>query len=112
MRIETRKVEDVLMVDMSGRLDSQTAAEAGDRMVAIAQGTEPLVILNLEKLTYVSSAGLRIIVRAAKLLQVNHGKLVICGAAGGVKSVLTSAGINSLLRIYDTELDALAALSV
>ena len=60
MQIETRKVYDTLVVEMSGRLDSRTAGDAGDRMVAIAQGTDRRVVLNLEKLQYVSSAGLRV----------------------------------------------------
>jgi anti-sigma B factor antagonist len=111
MQIETRKANSMLVVDMSGRLDSHTAGEAGDRMTAIAQGGDRKVVLNVEKLDYVSSAGLRIIVRASKLLQTNHGKFTICGATGGVKTVLETAGIHSLLKIYETEADAVAALS-
>jgi anti-anti-sigma factor len=111
MQIETRKVHDVLVVDMSGRLDSRTAGDAGDRMVAIAQGADRHVVLNLSKLDYVSSAGLRVILQAAKLLQVNHGKLTICSAGGSIKTVLETAGFDSLLKMYDGEQDAVAAFS-
>ena len=111
MQIETRKSDDVLVVEMSGRLDSRTAGDARDRMVAIAQGTDHFVVLNLEKLDYVSSAGLRVILQASKLLQVSHGKLTICCATGSSKTVLETAGFDSLLEIYDTEQEAIAALS-
>jgi anti-anti-sigma factor len=111
MQIETRKVYDTLVVEMSGRLDSRTAGDAGDRMVAIAQGTDRRVVLNLEKLQYVSSAGLRVILQAAKLLQAKHGKLTICSAGGSVTTVLETAGFDSLLNIYATEKEAVAALS-
>ena len=74
MQIETRKVYDVLVADMRGSLDSRTAGEAGDRMVAIAQGTDRLVALNLAGLDYVSSAGMRVILQAAKLLQAKIGR--------------------------------------
>ncbi len=106
MQIETRKVYDVLVADMSGRLDSHTAGDAGDRLVAIAQGTDHHVVLNLARLDYVSSAGLRVILRAAKLLQAKNGRLTICGAGGNVKTVLETAGFNSLLKICDTEKEA------
>jgi hypothetical protein len=33
MKIETRKVYDVLVVDLSGRLDSHSSGDAGDRIV-------------------------------------------------------------------------------
>jgi anti-anti-sigma factor len=111
MQIETRKVYDTLVIEMSGRLDSRTAGDAGDRMVAIAQGTDRRVVLNLEKLHYVSSAGLRVILQAAKLLQAKNGKLTICSASGSVRTVLETAGFNSLLNTYDTEKEAVAALS-
>jgi stage II sporulation protein AA (anti-sigma F factor antagonist) len=111
MQIETRKVYDVLVVDMSGRLDSHSAGDAGDYMVAIAQADNRYVLLNLAKLAYVSSAGLRVILQAAKLLQVNGGSLSICAAGGSVKTVLETAGFDSLLKIYDTEKEAVAAFS-
>ena len=69
MRIETRTVYNVLVVDMSGRLDSTAMGDVGDRIVDIARGEHKRVLLNLDKLDYVSNAGLRVIVRGAKLLQ-------------------------------------------
>ena len=72
MKMDTRNVDDVLVVDMSGTLDSTSSGEAGDRIVDIAKGEHSRVLLNLEKVDYVSSAGLRVILRGAKLLQVNR----------------------------------------
>jgi anti-sigma B factor antagonist len=66
--IETRQIYDVLVVDMSGRLDTTTSGDADDRMVAIAQGQDKQVVLNRERLEYASSAGLRMILLASKLL--------------------------------------------
>jgi anti-sigma B factor antagonist len=109
MMIETRKVYDVLVVDMSGRLDSHTSGDAGDRIVKIAQGEDRRVLLNLEKLEFVSSAGLRVILRGAKLLQGNHGELKICNANTEVTEVLVTCGFNSLVKMYDTEKDAFSA---
>jgi hypothetical protein len=52
-------------------IDSTSSGDAGDRIVDIAKGAHKRVLLNLEKLEYVSSAGLRVILRGAKLLQVH-----------------------------------------
>jgi anti-sigma B factor antagonist len=109
MKIETRNVYDVLVVDMSGRLDSTSSGDAGDRIVDIAKGAHKRVLLNLEKLEYVSSAGLRVILRGAKLLQGNRGELKICNASGLVRNVLETSGFNSLIKIYDTEKEAFSA---
>jgi anti-sigma B factor antagonist len=109
MKIEARNVDDVLVVDMSGTLDSTSSGEAGDRIVDIAKGEHRKVLLNLENVDYVSSAGLRVILRGAKLLQVNRGELKICNANTLVKSVLETSGFNSLIKVYNTEQDAYSA---
>lgn len=109
MKIETRRVDDVLVVDLSGRLDSHTAGEAGDRIVNIAQGQDKRVLLNVENIEYMSSAGLRVILRGAKTLQVNSGELKICNARGIVRKALEASGFDSLLKIYDSEKEAISS---
>ncbi len=109
MNIETRRAQDVLVVDMVGRLESRTAGPASTELTKIAQGSDRKVLLNLDRLEYVSSAGLRAILVAAKLVQVNGGSILICGANVTVKRVMEVSGFNSLLRLHDTEKDALAA---
>ena len=109
MKIKTRTVYDVLVVDMSGRLDSRSAGDAGDRIVSIVQGEQRRVLLNLEKLEYVSSAGLRVIIRGAKLLQGNRGEFKICNARGAVRDALETSGFYSLINIYDSEKEAVSA---
>ena len=109
MEIATRRVYDTLVVDMGGRLDSHSSGDAGDRFVAIVQGDDKRIVLNLAKLDYVSSAGLRVILRGAKLLQERLGELKICGANQAVGNVLVTAGFDSLIKLYATEREALAA---
>lgn len=112
MQIDVRNVYDVLVVDMAGRLDSQTAGVSGDRMTEIVRGDHKKIVLNLQNLEYVSSAGLRIILRASKLLQGLGGEFRICNATGLVREVLDSAGFSSLLKTYDTEKDAVSSFSI
>ena len=107
--IQTRRLHDVLVVDLSGKLNSSAAGDAGDRIVSIVQGGERSILLNLEKLEYVSSAGLRVIIRGAKLFQANRGELKICNARDSVKDALEISGFYSLLKIYDSEKEALSA---
>jgi len=109
MKIETRKIHDVMVVDMSGSLDSTSSGEAGDRIVTIAKGEHKRVLLNLAGLEYLSSAGLRVILRGAKLLKGKRGELKICNAKGPVMDVLDTSGFKSLIKIYDTEQEAFSA---
>ena len=110
MQIDTRLVDGMTVIDMAGRLDTSTSGDAYDEMVAIAKSGVTKVVLNLDKMEYVSSAGLRVILTAAKLLKSSMGEMKICHANGVVKEVLETSGFNHLIDIHDEEKDAIAAL--
>ncbi len=110
MQIETRQVAGMTVIDMSGRLDTSTSGDAYDEMVGIVKSGVTKVILNLDQMEYISSAGLRVILAAAKLLKSSMGEMKICHANGVVKEVLEVSGFNHLIDIYDEEKDAIAAL--
>jgi anti-sigma B factor antagonist len=109
MQITTRTIYDVLVVDMAGRLDSVAVGDASDRMVAIAEGDNKRVVLNLAGVDYVSSAGLRVLLIAARLLKTHRGELKLCAARSEITKVIEIAGFNSLLNHYASEQDAVTA---
>lgn len=109
MQIDTREISNILVVDMTGRLDTSTSGDAYDEMVRIAENSGNKVILNLDKLEFVSSAGLRVILTAAKLLRASSGELKLCHANGVVKEVLETSGFDQLIEIHDTEENAVTA---
>lgn len=109
MQIETREVGEITVVDMSGRLDSTTSGDAHDKMVEIAKSGASKVILNLNGTEYISSAGLRVILTAAKLLKSSSGEMKICHANGVVKEVLETSGFNHLIAIVEDEKSAMTA---
>ena len=109
MKIDTRRVNDVLVVDMHGRLDSPSVADAEESLLNVIEGKDRRVLLNLDKLEYATSTGLRVIIRLARLLEENRGELRICNAKGVVRDALEIFGLHTLVKIFDTEKQALAA---
>lgn len=109
MQIDTRLVGDMTVIDMTGRLDTSTSGEAYDEMVRIAKSGVSKVVLNLDGVEYVSSAGLRVILTAAKLLKSSTGEMKICHANGLVKEILETSGFNHIIDIHDRENDAIEA---
>ena len=109
MEINTRRVKDVVVADLVGRLDSQTCGPTSTELNRIVQAGDRKVLLNLARLEYISSAGLRAIHVAAKLLKGHLGTLKICQANPMVKEVLDITGIGHLLDHHTTEADALKA---
>src|SRR5215472_12296646 len=96
--INERRVSDVLIVGMTGMLDTRTARDTEPRLLNMIKDDDRRVLLNLGKLTYISSAGLRVIVQAAKLLNDRTGELRICNAKDDGKNVLKISGFYNMIK--------------
>ena len=109
MEMTTRHVQGVTIVDVSGRLDTGSSGAAADGLARIAQTDGAKLLLNLEQLEFLSSAGLRVILRTAKTLRKRSGEVKLCNARGVVAEVLEGAGFGELLHLCSSEKSALEA---
>ena len=67
MDISTKKDGNSLVISVSGRVDTVTAPELEKRITENIDGVSELM-LDLKDMTYTSSSGLRVILRAQKLM--------------------------------------------
>jgi len=94
---------------LQGRLDSNTSQSFEKRLLdAISDGFKN-VIIDFKDLDYISSAGLRVILKATKTLKREDGKIMLCSMQDYVKEVFEIAGFDSFLPIVPTMDDALKA---
>ena len=102
MEIRESKQDDVMVFRVDGRLDSNTSPSLEKRMGdAIENGTRRVVI-DFRDLDYISSAGLRIILKASKELKRNQGEIALCAIQDYVKEVFEIAGFDTFLAITPT----------
>ena len=107
MEIIESKQNDVTVFSLNGRLDSNTSPTLEKKLAtAIENGTKNMVI-DFEKLDYISSAGLRIILKTTKDLKRAEGEMVLCAMQDYVKEVFEIAGFDSFLPIKTSLDDAL-----
>ena len=107
MEITETKENDVNIYRLNGRLDSNTSPALEKKLaVAIEDGATNMV-LDFENLEYISSAGLRIILKTTKDLKRSEGSIVLCAMQDYVKEVFEIAGFDSFLSIVSTMKDAL-----
>ena len=96
----------ITSISIEGKLDTSSSEEAQAKLSSIAsQGTK--MLMNLEKLEFVSSIGLRIILMQAKELKKHGGELRICNLQTAVKEVFTISGFSQILNIFDSQDEAL-----
>lgn len=110
MQIHEEKASGTLVVAPSGRLDSVTSGELERVVVARLDLGERRLVLDLAGVEYVSSAGLRVLLMAAKRLKEPPAALVLCGLGPPVRTVLGLAGFLPLFAIEPDRAAALARL--
>ncbi|MBP3721144.1 MAG: STAS domain-containing protein [Clostridia bacterium] len=97
MKIEKNLNEKNLVVALEGRLDTTTAPQLEEELKTGLEGVTDLVI-DLSKLEYVSSAGLRVLLSAFKIMR-NKGKMKVTNANELVKEVFEVTGFSDFLPI-------------
>lgn len=110
MNIRHRFQGSTAIVEVSGKLDTTTAAafDAHLRGLPAAQARHGVVVLS--GLDYISSAGLRSILVAAKLFASRQGRLVLTGLSGTVQEVFALSGFDRVVHVCASEAQALAEL--
>ncbi|MBE7374435.1 STAS domain-containing protein [Pseudomonas lopnurensis] len=99
-----------LILALHGRLDSTTAKSLEDVLPERMQ-VSPALIVDLAEIQYVSSAGLRVILKAAKVAKSSGNRLVLAGLAPQVHEVFQVSGFTALFNIQEDRSQALAALA-
>ena len=109
MEISTRTSNDIHIVAIAGNLDSTTSPEAQKKLDAVVAGARK-VVLDFSELDYISSAGLRVLLGAAKQLRASGGTLRMFGLNQSVREVFEISGFSAILAVYPTEAEALGAM--
>ena len=94
MNIRKEQNGSVLTVYLEGMLNALTAPELEKELREAAPAAEELV-LDLEKLEYISSAGLRVLITAQKKME-KRGSLKLVNVCAGVKEVLDITGLSNV----------------
>lgn len=111
MKTEIRYHRDTAALSLDGRLDGHTATEL-EGILSQLQHEEAVrnIVLDVSRLNYLSSAGIRTILAALKSRRRDGGELVLAGLHGYPEQVLRMAGFADQLRNFSDSNEALSAL--
>ena len=101
MKIAVKKEGDVSIVMASGEIDAVTCGELQEGLDGLINGGGTRIVLDLADVTYISSAGLRVILSTAQKLYGN-GAFAISRTTENVRSILEMVGLASIISICDT----------
>ena len=99
MEIKTHEMNDIRVVDLIGNLDTSTSPDAEAKINELLDAGASKLVINLEKIDYLSSSGLRVFLGAAKRMMASGGKVVLCNPNALVSEILQHSGFDTILEI-------------
>ena len=97
MQINKTTESDKLTISLEGRLDTLTAPQLDAEIQGKLDGVKSLVF-DFKKLDYISSAGLRILLMAQKIMN-KQGSMVVKNASAEIKEIFEVTGFCDILTI-------------
>jgi anti-sigma B factor antagonist len=111
IEIREEKKGKTIIYNLKGRLDSTTSPSVEERILsAISAGADD-VILDFSALTYISSAGIRVLVHCHKELEKKHGHIFLASVPKPIENVLYITGFLPYFKVFDGQAQALEALA-
>jgi len=111
MEITQKEENGIVSIVIKGRLDADSSPEAEKVVKEALEGQTNRVLFNLSALEYLSSAGLRVLLSAAKEMRRREGKIVLCCLNEFVKEIFEVSGFQSLIPITDSVESGIEVLS-
>lgn len=110
MDVREEQAEAGTVLRVKGRLDSTTSPLLGERLTAMLGAARARVLVDFSEVEYISSAGFRVLLLAAKKADLHDSRFALCGVQGKVRQLFDLGGFLDLFTISSTRDEGIATL--
>ena len=100
----------VSIVNIKGRIDASNSGQIHEKILdEVGQGRNNIVV-NFLEVSYISSAGLRILIYASKVIGKKSGSFSLCSVNSDIEKIFQISGLSALFNIHkdiQSSLDAI-----
>lgn len=111
MEIAEKMMEEIIIISVSGKIDTITSKDLDAKLNERIEEKTKKIILNLAKVDYISSVGLRVLLATLKRQKQNQGSMPLVSLQPFVQNVFKITGLDKIFQIFPTEGAALESLS-
>ena len=107
--IDTDNTQNISVMKVKGRVDSDTAPELDTALTNLLNDKRNKIVLNLQGVEYISSAGLRAMVKAFQATQKSGGDVRLASVSEPIEVILRTVGMLQMFKMYPTSEEAAAS---
>jgi len=112
MTLAIDRIEDAVVISAEGQINSGNASAIEAELLSQVDKGEHRIVLDMAMLSYISSAGLRVVLLLAKRLKQVNGTLVLCALQARVREVFDISGFLAILTVVDTREEAIRITAI
>ena len=109
LSFETDNTRSVSVMKVRGRVDSDSAPELETALTKLLNDGRNKIVLNLQSVDFLSSAGLRAIVKAYQGAKKSGGDVRLAAVSEPIEVILRTVGMMQMLKMYPTDQEAMAS---
>ncbi|MEJ5284922.1 MAG: STAS domain-containing protein [Brevinematia bacterium] len=109
MEINRREAGEIVIFDITGEIDLYNAPEIKEKIKDEMNKNKVNIIINLDKVTYIDSSGIGVLISSLSNLKKVGGALKLINVYASVRKVFELTKLTSFFDIYDSEADAIAS---
>ena len=108
--IKWERIQGILIAIILGRIDSSNADEFQRVLGAEINSSDQALLLDFERVSYISSAGLRVGLIIAKQFNEPGKQFGICALSDPVREIVVASGFDQIISIYESRDAAIGEL--
>lgn len=109
MDIQIKQIDNIIIAHISGELNQKTSPALQERLIPLIQ-PDCKILLEMSNLSYLSSAGLRILLLLYRQINAGQGQVVLAGLTEMVEDTMSITGFLTFFTAYKTLDEGIAAL--
>jgi anti-sigma B factor antagonist len=109
MIIHQEEEGNIAVVSLNGRLDTMHFPMVDQELSSLIAGNRKEIVLDCRELEYISSSGLRVLLKALKQMESVNGRLTICHLQPQITQIFKISGFDHLFEIYPGKQEAIAS---
>ena len=111
MEMAEDRAGEVTVLEVRGRIDSNTAKAFGERLTGLIKDGRARLVVDLKQTIYISSAGFRALLVAGKLAEETNVRLALCGLSAELQRLFDLSAFTDLFAIYSSRDESITKLT-
>lgn len=109
MQVDVRDDGGIVFIEPVGDIDGKTAPEFQDKVLGMVQ-PQARIVLNLERVAFMSSAGLRAMLLIYREAKSKHARVLLAKVNKDIRSTMSATGFLSFFVLCDSLQDSIQAM--